>query len=388
MIEKEKKSITIYLLVSYPFKKEEFGEKVEPIFKNKNCQKIFSEKIEKDEIINIILFNLENKKKKRVPELEFELEDNKSEKVEYKIKFDYNYVENKEVFFIYDLKLYYRKGFGNEKFIAQNLDYTQKMIIFAEFLKQSQQDNRLDDLYIDSIQLYSKQPIFQFLIDIFIKIYDNKKVCPSLIREFKNFNEVLTSKLNDPKSKYIDFKESLKEHINIFKTVIKQSKKIIESNSYNFIEFYGLIFSYLNHYDYENFMNLFNDLNKSIENKNNLFEILLIYKHFFKKTIKLENDFLEKFIIYSAESTETNKSIEKNKNNDKKDYFRFIEKALPYIIDLNIYLNIINKNKKKIILIQNFQAIEIQKFDNYAIKFDEFKNDFDDILNFSRVKTY
>lgn len=386
MKESEKKSISIYLLISYPFKKEEYGEKVEPIFKNKNCENVFTKKIEKDEIISVIHFNLENKKKKKVPELEFELEDNKKEKVEFKLKFDYNYAEKKEVCFIYDLKLYYRKGFGNEKLIAQNLDYTQKMNFFAEFLKQSQQEKRMDDLYIDSIELYSKHPIFQFLIDIFIKIYDNKNVCPSLIKEFKNFNDELTSKLNDPKSRFIDFKDSLKDHINKFKSIIGQSKKLIESNSYNFIEFYGLIFSYLNHYDYEIFMKLFSDLDKSNENKSNLFEILLIYKHFFRNTIKLEKNFLEKFIAYSAESSETNKTNEKNKNNDKKYYFRFIEKALPYINDINIYLHIINKNKEKIVLIQNFQAIEILKFDNYAINFNQFKNDFNEILEFSKNK--
>ena len=167
---------------------------------------------------------------------------------------------------------------------------------------------------------------------------------------------------------------------------MEESKKLIEAYSYNFTEFYGLIFCYLNHYNYEDFMELFNKLDKSMENKKDLFEILLIYKHFFKKKIKFEKNFLEKFIIYSTENKDNNEKEENKKTNDKKHFLRFIEKALPYLDEINFYIHTININKEKIILIKDFQPIEITKFENYSNNFEETERDIDDILNFSKDK--
>ena len=129
MKNKETKSINIYLLISYPLKKEVQEKKEDLIFKDKNCKIIFSEKIEKNEVAFVILLNLINAKKKTI-ELEFTIESTKKEKIEYKIKFDFNKDNLKENYFIYDLKLFYRKGFSNEKSIKQNLDYIQKMKYF------------------------------------------------------------------------------------------------------------------------------------------------------------------------------------------------------------------------------------------------------------------
>ena len=262
MKNKETKSINIYLLISYPLKKEVQEKKEDLIFKDKNCKIIFSEKIEKNEVAFVILLNLINAKKKTI-ELEFTIESTKKEKIEYKIKFDFNKDNLKENYFIYDLKLFYRKGFSNEKSIKQNLDYIQKMKYFIDSLPKSEQKKLLDDLYDDTIKLYSKYPIFELLINLFVNIYDNKNVCPKLIKEFRIFNEKLTTRLNDPNSSYIVFQDILNEFVEKFKTILEKSKKLVEANSYNFTEFYGLIFCYLNHYDYDNFMKLFNDLCKN-----------------------------------------------------------------------------------------------------------------------------
>ena len=255
-----------------------------------------------------------------------------------------------------------------------------------ESLLKLEQKNLLDDLYNDTIKLYSKNPIFELLINLFVYSYNNKNVCPYLINEFRLFNEKLTSKLNDPNSSYIVFKDSLNDFVDKFKKIMEESKKLIEAYSYNFTEFYGLIFCYLNHYNYEDFMELFNKLDKSMENKKDLFEILLIYKHFFKKKIKFEKNFLEKFIIYSTENKDNNEKEENKKTNDKKHFLRFIEKALPYLDEINFYIHTININKGKIILIKDFQPIEITKFENYSNNFEETERDIDDILNFSKDK--
>ena len=185
------------------------------IFKDKNCKIISTEKNEKDEIIFIILFNLRNVKKK-VIDLEFTIENKQKEKIEYKIKFDFFYKDNKENYFIYDLKLFFRKGFSNEKSIKQNLDYIQKMKYFMESLLKLEQKNLSDDLYNDTIKLYSKNPNFELLINLFVNSYNNKNVCPYLINEFRLFNEKLTSKLNDPNSSYIVFKDSLNDFVDKF----------------------------------------------------------------------------------------------------------------------------------------------------------------------------
>ena len=309
-------------------------------------------------------------------EIKFETEDEK-ENIEYTVKFDYNSKEYKEVCFIYDLKLFYKKGFGIERTKEQNLGYTEKFKYFKEFLQKTKQENRMDDLYLETIKLYSKYSSFELLINIFIYIYDNKIICPKFLYEFKNFNEKLTPKLNDPKSGFIEFKDSLKEYIDVFKKIMDQSKKIIESNSYDFVEFYGLIFCYLNHYDFDTFTTLFTFLSKEAnESLQNLFDILLIYNRFLIRKIKMEKDFLKKFIIYSAEIKE------------KENYNNFINKALPYLDEINLYLNIINSSKEKIILIKDFKAIEISHFNKYSNNFNELKEDIEDILNFSEEKKF
>ena len=373
---KENKTTIVYLLITYPIKKEEYGTKNEVNIKSENTQKVFMDKIENDNFnhyITVFQYNYINPKKKNVS-LEFIIENNKQEKEEYKIKFDYNFKEYKEVCFIYNLNLSFKKGFSNDKAIVQNLDYTLKMNYYIKALIQTDQKNRLNDLYNDTIELYSKHPKFEFLINIFINVYENKTICPKLLEQFKNFNLKLTSRINDPNSINIDFKYSLNEYINIFQSIIQKAEELIKTNAYNSIDFYGLIFCYTNNYDYENFAKLFYDLAKKEDYKKEIFEILLIYNHFFKNKIKFEKDFLKAFINYAAE------------NNDTNNYFRFIEKALPYLDDVNLYLNTININKDKIILIEKFKPIEITDFDNYSNNFDELKSDINEILNFSESK--
>jgi hypothetical protein len=81
--------------------------------------------------------------------------------------------------------------------------------------------------------------------------------------------------------------------------IATNSESLMYANGYNPIHFYGLLFCYLNCYDYETFENCVNELN--CKQPSILYEILLIYYlKFFKplKTSKVaQNFFLNFFLI-------------------------------------------------------------------------------------------
>ena len=68
------------------------------------------------------------------------------------------------------------------------------MDIFIEALKENKEMDMIDELYKDTIELYSKKKIFSFLITLFLKIYEKKGLCSELMNIFIKMNE-------DPKDK-------------------------------------------------------------------------------------------------------------------------------------------------------------------------------------------
>ena len=53
------------------------------------------------------------------------------------------------------------------------------------------EENKIDDLYKETIDLYSKKKGFSFLISIFLKIYKNKKdLCNDLMNKFKEMKKI------------------------------------------------------------------------------------------------------------------------------------------------------------------------------------------------------
>ena len=65
-----------------------------------------------------------------------------------------------------------------------------------------------------------------------------------------------------------------------------KSDRLIKSNGYNPIHFYGVILSYFNYYDYNIFEKCFNKLYEN--NPEDLYEILLIYySQFFNINIRV-----------------------------------------------------------------------------------------------------
>ena len=270
---------------------------------------------------------------------EFELGENK-----YIISF-----ENKESIFVYDVILEMgKKIIDIRRKINQNdIEYNEKMEDFIEALKKDREENKIDELYKDTIELYSKKKGFSLLILLFLKIYKKKNLCSVLLEKFKEMNTI--PKDNE---KNMDRKSYLKEYISEFQTIKSEADKLIDNNNYSTIEFYGIILCYFNFYDYQTFSSIINELfNKK---SNDLYEILLIYNAHFKYPINQDLYFINKFIKYSILNKE----------------FSVFEKVLNYIRDIDTFINVIEKNKEEIFH-KYIKSDNSQKNDKYIIKLDK-----------------
>ena len=216
------------------------------------------------------------------------------------------------------------------------------MDIFIEALKENKEMDMIDELYKDTIELYSKKKIFSFLITLFLKIYEKKGLCSELMNIFRKMNE-------DPKDKgkNNDRKSFLGDYLKDFKEISANVYKLIEVNKYNIVEFYGILLSYFNYYDNNYFSLIVNELFKN--KPENLFEILLIYKNHFKNPINQGDFFFYKFINYAIE---------------KKDFETF-ERGLDFIKYIETYITVIEKNKEEFYNKCNSNKInEIIRLDN------------------------
>ena len=242
----------------------------------------------------------------------------------YLISFD-----SKGSTFIYDVSLEVGKRILDITTpIRQNKDYYQKMECFIKALKD---EGVFNEFFAETIKIYSIKKGFTFLIMLFLEIYQKindlkKDIFPNLLEVFKKINE-------NPKdnAKNMDRIPLLKDQNSKFLSIQSSANKIIEQNNLNFIEFYGILLSYFNYYDYENFMKIVNELYEEKNKRNYLFEIMLIYDtHFFNKINIQNNDFYDMFIKYS---------IDKD--------FTIFSKGLNYIPNIETYIEIIEVNKKK-----------------------------------------
>ena len=261
----------------------------------------------------------------------------------YRISFD-----SKGNTFVYDISLTFgKKSLKIVRNINQNKEYIKKTEIFIEALNENKKENLIDNLYKETLNLYKKKKGFSFLIGLFVKIYKKKELCSKLLKAFKEMTD--NKKDND---KNLDRKPYLKDYISDLEKIKSEADK------YNGIDFYGIILSYFNHYDYDNF----NTIIKELFNKKPqiLFEIMLIYNTHLKNPITENSDFFNKFISYTIENKD----------------FDYFEKGLNYINDIETYLNAItyciDKNKEdilkkfkdnnKIIKLDNLKFKEIEKY--------------------------
>ena len=244
----------------------------------------------------------------------------------YKISF--NVSQNS---FVYDVELKKRrkilKNISEENIDQNSKDYFSKLNLFIEALKKNNEEFKIDKLYKETIDLYSENKSFNFLIKLFIQIYNNKKWCPLLMENFKEMNIKIKENENE---KCIEKSQYLKQYKKDINQISLEADDLIKSNSYDTIQFYGIIFCYLNNYDFDNYMNIYNKLFK--ENLVVLYEILLTYVSHFKNPIKQELDFYIKFINYATSKE-----------------FTIFENGLNYIRDIETFIIVIEKIKEQII---------------------------------------
>jgi hypothetical protein len=152
--------------------------------------------------------------------------------------------------------------------------------------------------------------------------------------------------------KNMDRKSNLKDYTSKFKEIKEETNKLIESNKYDAIDFYGIILCYLNYYDYDNFSKIVEEL--FTKKPNDLYEILLIYNTHFKYPINLNFNFFKEFIKYSI------------LNKD----FSVFQLGLNYIKDLETFIEVIEDNKDHF-YDKYIKSNDSQKIEKYIIKVDK-----------------
>ena len=284
-----------------------------------------------------------SKSKKGNYYFEFELDDDK-----YTISF-----ESKGKTFIYDVSLEVGKRIlPIKRKIDQNVvEYNERIDYFMEALQSKEdkdtKDNIINELLKDSIELYKKKKGYGFLISLFLKVYQNEELCKILLQIFRETNE------NTPDEKNKERKEFLSEYTSIFEKISYDAEEIIKNNKYNYIDFYGIILSYLNYYNFKKFSEIINAL--SDKKPEELFDILLIYNGQFINPIKQNLSFFNKFIKYTIE---------------KQNYEKY-RIALTYIKDIEIFLKVIDSNKENIYNKYIEPDKDPKKNEKYIIKMDK-----------------
>ena len=209
-------------------------------------------------------------------------------------------LEIKDKTFIYDVDLKIGHRYLTKIVpivIKQDIKYQDKLDLFLEAFENIKEESKIQELYKETIELYSKKSSFSFLISLFSKIYQDKKFCEPLIEKFYKMNAEIKEKEEKEKGKKEistnnDRDNKLGDQFNsIMSKIETEAESLIKNNDYNPIYFYGIIITYFNFYDYNTFVNCFNKLNSKKEAQKNLYEILLVYySQFFNPIIKDENN--------------------------------------------------------------------------------------------------
>ena len=113
-----------------------------------------------------------------------------------------------------------------------------------EALQENNEINNNEKLYEDTIALYEKKKKFSLLISLFLKMYaQNKYLCTKLLDIFYSINE----------QENTDRDKDMESNLSSFKQIYENTSDIIQSNEYDIIKFYGVIFCYFNYYDKNKF---------------------------------------------------------------------------------------------------------------------------------------
>ena len=321
----------LYFFIYYPRIQKEISSEIEFVVPDKKseCPECiyYKETYDDDNKEKIKYYNY--KKVYKVPKsekkgkdsnkyyFEFEIDDDK-----YIITFDSGGRN-----FIYDVNLQVgRRIIHITHDIDQSIiEYYEKIEDFIGALEENGENDKIDLLYKDTIDLYSKQQGFGFLISLFLKLYQKKGLCSTLMNEFnqKNKNSKDIDKNMDRKAYLKNFSAKMEE-------ISLNSEQIIKDNKYNIIDFYGIILCYLNYYDIKNFSIVIDKLSST--NPEDTYEILIVYNAHFANSINKSFDFFNNFINYII------------KNYD----FHTFKIGLKYIKQIEIFLNVLDKNKEEI----------------------------------------
>ena len=324
----------IYFLIIY--QREKTATNNEITFNKKAIiHNIYSEKVEKDKnhFEFMIVFRYVPKEEKNETKINFKID-----KEEHTIKF-----ENKGKTFIYDVSLTKNDTFsGRVKTIDQTkISNSKKFNIYYSAINNVNGSNEvLSSLYKDSINLYKKKPSLEFLINIFIKTYTDLNICSPILKEFKNNLEKSLDQKNEIGS------EKLKKYKDNFQEIYDKSDNILKNNTEISPSYYGLLLCFLNNYDFPKFTELVKHLYS--QDSDTLFQILLTYKSYLKKDIKVDDKIMNEFISYTTGQTAT-----------------VLNQAISvYLKKLKLFLQIIDNNKEKIIGMEKFKPLELNNLEN------------------------
>ena len=212
--------------------------------------------------------------------------------------------------------------------MKEDIDQTQitlcnKLDLFIESLEANNENNKIEKLYDDTIDLYKKKKKFSLLIFLFLKLYNqSKNCCFKLIKIFKE--------INDKENK--DRDEELTIYLNTFNQIYLKADDIIEKNSYDSINFYGIILCYLCYYDMDNFSKIIKEFSE--RNADILYEILIIYYLHFKAPLNQDFEFYNNFIRYAIK--------------ERKE-LNIFERITKHIDDIETFIYAINENKADIV---------------------------------------
>ena len=253
----------------------------------------------------------------------------------------------KEKTFFFDIILQEKKNYIFSKIQQNKFGDAEKTNFFYDALIAQEEKNKIDILYRDSLNIFSKDPKFHSLINLFVRIY-NTNLCAKLLEEF-------SKKINEKKIKDIVDNQNLGQYEYNFDQICENMEKTISTNSLDKQNFYGLILCYLNNYRNEKYKNVFKDLYN--KDKKVLYEVMLRFKPYLKKPIDLSDEQYNEMLIYAAE----------------KDFQFFKKNGLMYINNEIIkFLKIIENNMEKIIKLKDFSSIEIPKIEaTVAVNFKE-----------------
>ena len=211
--------------------------------------------------------------------------------------------------------------------IDQNdIEYGEKIMLFIEALVKNGEKEKIEDLFKDTMYLYSKKTSFSLLIPLFIQIYRKKDLCSILLDKFKEMNG---SSIYKEKNR--DRKPYLKKYVSEFNEIASKAKQIISNHNYNKIQFYGIILCYLNFYNHDKFLSILNEL--FTKEPKNLYEILNIYNLHFLYPITQNCNFLNKFINYIIKTED----------------FSIFKERINYIKNIETLIEVLEKIKRKYI---------------------------------------